>query len=64
MTNNHQSQENKHHVDVQQPERGIQYNTSEKDGTNNNRNQSIQENIRRETPISTSNRMVWRAITD
>ena len=53
MTSNRQSQENKHHVHVQQPRRGIQYNTSEQEGTVNNRNQGIHENLTRETPITT-----------
>ena len=53
MTSNHQSQRNKHHVHVQQPQRGIHYNTSEQEGTVNNRNQGIHENLTRETPITT-----------
>ena len=43
ITSNRQSQENKHHVHVQQPQRGSQYNTSEQEGTVNNRNQGIHE---------------------
>ena len=35
MTSNRQSQENKHHVHIQQPQRGIQCNTSEQERTAN-----------------------------
>ena len=41
MTSNRQSQENKYHV--QQPQRGIQYNTSEQEGTVINGDQGIHE---------------------
>ena len=35
-----------------QPQRGIQCNTSEQEGTVNNRNQGIHKNLTRETPIT------------
>ena len=41
------------HIHVQQLPRGIQYNTSEQEGTVNNGNQSIHENHTRETPVTT-----------
>ena len=53
MTSYHQNQENRHHVHVQQPQRGIQYNTSKHEGAVNNRKQGIHENHTRETPITT-----------
>ena len=53
MTSYHQNQENRHHVHVQQPQRGIQYNASKHEGAVNNRNQDIHENHTRETPITT-----------
>ena len=53
MTNNPQSQENRHHVHVPQPQRNVQYNTSEQGGTVNNRNKEKHENHTSETPVTT-----------